>query len=212
MAQTLEECIACAMGNRAYPNSINQVYDVIKCMLKHCCNDSGGSTPSTDKYVTNIQYVPSTGQYNLIYNTGSPVPFNIKDESIVGYTNKVFEDGDILASVVTLSSNQRVLKNGDLAFSTVDGTIWSYNSSLSKFKPISYRSEISDKLDINGQYVLPASFVGNPKFAQIPTNHKVYYIEVEGQLQRYDRGDFTLSGNLLTIPGASEQRFSIVLF
>jgi len=211
MEQTLKECIACALGNRAYPNSISQLYDVIRCMLLHCCNDSG-STPSTDIHVTNIQYIPSTGQYNLIYNTGSPVSFTIKDESIVGYTSKKNEDGDILASNVVLSSNQRVLKNGDLAFSIIDGTIWAYDSALLKFKQISYRSEVSDKLDSSGQYVLPASFTGNPKFAEMPTNHKVYYIEVEGQLQRYNRGDFTLSGNLLTVPGASEQRFSIVLF
>ena len=98
-------------------------------------------------------------------------------------------------------SGNRTFKLGDKYLNTQTGQVYRYNGTIWQliFDPFDEYQEFT--LNSNGQVVLTVSAYAIASI--IPSQPARYVIEIEGQVQNINRGDFTIAGSTVTFTGGS---------
>lgn len=138
---------------------------------------------------------------NLVLTMNDATVFTITD---VLNKETIYLNGDGNPNSVppTNDLNNRTLKVGDKYLDQLTGNIYRYNGAtwLLIFNPFLEYEEFT--LNGSGAYVLAtvsASSIANI----LTTDPSRVVLEIEGQLQKYNRGDWTISGSTITISGGA---------
>lgn len=178
--------------------------DKLTTFLTECkCDDcasgggGGGGGGEDDIYLTNA----AKSGNNLVLTMSSGTVFTITD-IINKETIYLNGDGNPNSVAPTNDSNNRSLKVGDKYLDQLTGNIYRYNGStwLLIFNPFLEYEEFT--LNGSGAYTL-ATITASSIANVLTTDPARVVFEIEGQLQKYNRGDWTISGSTITLNGGA---------
>lgn len=174
--------------------------DKLATFLTECkCDDcaSGGGGGGDDIYLENA----AKSGNNLVLTMSSGTVFTITD-IINKETIYLNGDGNPNSVAPTNDANNRSLKVGDKYLDQLTGNIYRYNGTtwLLIFNPFSEYEEFT----LNGSGAYTLSTITASSIANVLTADPArVVIEIEGQLQKYNRGDWTISGSTITLSGGA---------